>query len=195
MIEFNISNDTFGLEIEQEPANIRVGTRKYVVDMDKVQEMIKRNNGQIVYRYIEGFGDRYVLSCEGVLWRYDKRKNDYVKVKFTQVKDNLQTKLVDIYGKRRTKQLTKLMADVFPELITYNKTKIAEDIQNKQTKIIRQQKQQNALIKCFNSVSNQTTYYMNISHAAKEMNVSPILIEKNLRREINSIGGLTFYYN
>ena len=122
MKEFDINNKIFDIPIETPPSNQY--NPKYIIDKDKVQLMLKYNNGAIVWRYIKGFDNNYILGCNGEMWRYDKRKNDWVKVRFTQVKDSFQTKLLDSNKKRHTKKLNLLMKETFPELITYNKIKI-----------------------------------------------------------------------
>lgn len=193
MKEFDINNKIFDIPIETPPSNQY--NPKYIIDKDKVQLMLKYNNGAIVWRYIKGFDNNYILGCNGEMWRYDKRKNDWVKVRFTQVKDSFQTKLLDSNKKRHTKKLNLLMKETFPELITYNKIKIEEEKIAGQNDIVRQKLQNEAKIKCFNNVTKKTTYYMTVSQAEKGTNISSVLIEKNLSREINNIGGLVFYYN
>lgn len=193
MKEFDINNKIFDIPIETPPSNQY--NPKYIIDKDKVQLMLKYNNGAIVWRYIEGFDNNYILGCNGEMWRYDKRKNDWVKVRFTQVKDSFQTKLLDSNKKRHTKKLNLLMKETFPELITYSKIKIEEEKIAGQNDIVRQKLQNEAKIKCFNNVTKKTTYYMTVSQAEKGTNISSVLIEKNLSREINNIGGLIFYYN
>lgn len=190
---FKINNNSFEISVETPP--LGEYKPKYIINKAKVKEMIERNGGEIVWRYIPNFDNNYILGCDGELWRYDKRQKDWVKVKFTQLKDNLQTKLLDSNKKRHTKKLTLLMKETFPELITYDKLLIQEVENESQNEIINQQIKNSALIKCYDSSNNITTYYTTIAQASKRTNVDEKVIRQNLAREIHSVGGLTFYYN
>lgn len=193
MKEFEISDRNFYIPIESPPADeVRPS---YIIDKDKVNLMIKLNGGDIVWRYVKGFDNNYILGCNGELWRYDKRKNDWVKVKFTQVKNMLQTKLLDSQRKRRTKKLNRLMKENFPELISYDKIKVEEEKREGENEIIRQKLQNDAGIKCYNNATGKITYYNTILQASRGTNIPEVLIKQNLSRELNSIGGLVFYYN
>lgn len=192
MKKFNINNNTYGIPIEEAPKEYKP---KYIIDKEKLQLLLKNSGGNIIYRYVPGFDNNYILGCNGELWRNDKRKNDWVKVKFTQVKNELQTKLLSSDKKRKTKKLSLLIKETFPELITYNKIKIEEEKIKGQNDLIRQQIQNDAKIKCHNNVTNEITYYMTISQASKKTGIDKIVINKNLLREIDNIGGLKFYYN
>ena len=193
MKKFDINNKSFDMIVEKEPTDQYKPA--YIIDEEKVKKIIKLNNGEIVWRYIEGYNQRYILGCNGELWRFDNKACDWVKVRFTQVKNGLQTKLLTPDKKRKTKKLSLLMKETFPELITYDKIKIEEEKIKGQNDIVRQQMQNNAKIKCYNSVTNKISYYMTIAQASKATGINEIIIGKNLSKEINSIGGLTFYYN
>ena len=189
---FEITEKQIVMDIEKEPNTYRP---KYIIDKKKVKLMKQLNNNKPVWRYVEGFDKNYALSSDGEMYRYEKRSNEWKKVKFTQVKNNLQTKLTDSNGKRHTKKLTLLMKEVFPELITYNTLKIEEEKQKGENELIKLKKQQEATIKCYNNFNKEVIYFMSVKQAAKATKIDEINIEKNLRRELDSIGGLTFYYN
>lgn len=190
--QFEICEKIFDIEIETNDKK----KASYVIDEEKVKELIKQNNDKEIFRYIKDYDEKYILSIYGGLFRYDERLEKYIKVKLTQEKNGvLITKLRSFDGKRKTARLNLLMKETFPEVITYNKEIVGEIKKEQQKNAANAQIKGDALIKCYNEITNENNYYMTIHKAAVIENISEEIIIKILKGEMRSIGGKHFYYN
>lgn len=166
----------------------------YEIDKEKVKKMIEANMGEIVWRYVPGFKGKYVISCEGDVRVYSPEIDEW-----SLLNCNYQGLIVlfDENNQRIKKERNLLLKQTFPEIVTYKEKEIKkinkQKVDSEETPL---EKARNSYpYKCYDMVAKETYYYVSLDEASKDSGMPIIMIEQNLTREINNIGGLVFYYN